>query len=154
MISLGIVIIPIKLLEDDSAEMSGFWYPEKERLPRTREHRRLVLEDLEAGRCRKVNLIGTVSQIEQILLSCDWEAGVSDTWFPSMEKAIDVAKRYRAIGVAFDNLLKPKGTSVCKTVRVCLTEDISSGVREFSNRGEAVLRLAYDWNVMEDFQEG
>ncbi len=150
-ISLPILIVQIKVLEDDSAEVFGFWYDKGNQLPRTREERRMVLQDLKARKCREVNLVGTVPQIEEILLSCSWEASIGETWYPSMEKAIEVAKRYRAIGVAFDNLLKPKGTGICKTLSVRLTEDISAA-REFFKGGEITLMLAYDWNPAEGFQ--
>lgn len=117
-LSLAIVIVQIKFLEDDSAEMFVFWYPEKDHLPRTREERRLVLQDLHEGRCRKLNLIGSISQIEQILLSCCWDVTIRDTWFPGMEKAVAMAKQYRAIGMAFDNLLNPKGTKINRGQRL------------------------------------
>jgi hypothetical protein len=71
-IQIRMLALQLKILEDDSAELFGFWYFKKEgQIPNTREEKFLMMKDLELGRCLKLILKGSSFQIENILLSSD-----------------------------------------------------------------------------------
>ena len=113
-----------------------------------------LFDDLKMGRCCKLNLIGTSGQIQDILLSADWNPSFYGTWFLNMEKAIKVAKDHRSIGVGLDNLLRPKGTSASVNLSVRLSEDIAFVIKKiYSEMDDISLQIANDWNLAEDVEK-
>ncbi len=145
------LVFQIRFLEGDFAEFFGFWYGRQKNPPRTREEKRAVLDDLEAGQSREIILAGTSKQIEDLLFSLQWEGAIRDTANPTMEKAIQRVKTNPLEGAAFDNLLSPKGTLVRMDANVRLTAPVSSVIAELYSECDIVrLELAPDWRVGED----
>ena len=79
-IPVGMLITEVTFRPDGSAELFGVWYYKEKTIPETREERRLLNLDLAVGRCCKLRLIGSAGQIEDILLSSDWNPSLKNIW--------------------------------------------------------------------------
>ncbi len=147
-IQIRVLALQLKILEDDSAELFGFWYYKEDQIPHTREEKRLLEEDLKTGSCRKLLLKGSLFQIENILLSAEWNPRITETSFPTIEKAIKMARDFRGIGVGFDNLLKPKGTALPIKITVQMNGDVDSVIGNIDpQKDEITIILAEDWKA-------
>src|SRR4030065_1297352 len=91
-IPIGMLITEVTFLPDDSAELFGFWYYKEKTLPETRKERQLLLADCAIGRCRQLKLIGSAKQIEDILLSSQWNPRLQDTWISATKELVEQAK--------------------------------------------------------------
>ncbi len=147
-ISIGMLVVEITFFEDDTAEMFGFWYHKERTLPETRDEKRNVMVDWATHRCCRLKLLGSAKQIEDILLTLDWNPSKYDAYFLSMEEMIMQAKKHRAVPFAFDNVVSPKGIAVSMHLSVRLKEDMDSVVRKLhSGNGLVSLQIACDWDL-------
>ncbi len=150
-ISIGMLIVEITFFEDDTAELFGFWYHKERTLPETRDEKRQVMVDWATHRCCRLKLIGGRKQIEDILLTLDWNPSKYDAYFLSMEEMIMQAKKHRGVSFAFDDLVSPKGIAVSMNLSVRLKEDLDSVIRKLHSGDSVVaLQIASDWNLAEE----
>ncbi len=145
------LVVEITFFEDDTAELFGFWYHRERTLPETRDEKRNVMVDWAARRCRWLKLIGSARQIEDILLTLDWNPSKSDAYFVSLEEMIAQAKKHRAIPFPFDDLASPNGIAASMNLSVRLKEDLNSVLRKLqSGDGVVTLQIAADWNFTDE----
>ena len=153
-IPIGMLITQVTLFPDDSAELFGFWYYKEKTLPETREERRLFWMDLGIGRCCKLRLIGSAKQIEDILLSSDWNPSSRDFWIPNTKELIKQCKKHPAIPIELDGVDKPKGIAIPMNLVVRLREDRDSVLQKLrSGDNEITLHIAAHWNLAEEIQK-
>jgi hypothetical protein len=78
-ISIGMLATEVTFLEDESAELLGYWYYKEKNLPETRSERQQILAHWLGDRCCKLKLIGNAAQIEGILRSSEWDPSHAET---------------------------------------------------------------------------
>ncbi len=145
------LVVEITFFEDDTAELFGFWYHKERTLPENRDEKRKVMIDYAIQRCCRLKLIGGAKQIEDILLTLDWNPSKYDAYFLSTGEMIMQAKKHRAVPFAFDDVVSPKGIAVSMNLNVRLKEDMESVIRELrSGDGLVTLQIASDWNLAEE----
>jgi hypothetical protein len=150
-IPIGMLITEVTFLPDDSAELFGFWYYKEKTLPETRKERQLLLADCAIGRCRQLKLIGSAKQIEDILLSSEWNPSLKDTWILSTKELVEQAKMHRSIPIELDRVDKPKGIGIPMNLFIRSREDMDSVLRKLrSGEDEITLGLAPDWDLSEE----
>ena len=148
---IGMLITEVTFLPDGSAELFGFWYYKEKALPETREERRLLTLDLAIGRCCKLRLIGSARQIEDILLSADWNPSLKDIWIPGTKELVEQCRKHPAIPIELDRLDKPKGIAIPMNFVVRAKEDLYSVLRKLhSGKNEITVEIATDWNLSEE----
>ena len=145
------LVVEITFFEDDTAELFGFWYHKERTLPETRDEKRRVMIDWATRRCCRLKLTGSVKQIEDILLTLDWNPSKYDAYFVSLEQMITQAKKHRAVPFAFDDIIRPKGIAVSMNLSVRLKEGMESVIRKLhSGDGLVTLQIASDWDLAEE----
>jgi hypothetical protein len=150
-IPIGMLITEVTFLPGDSAELFGFWYYKERSLPETREERQLLLADCAIGRCRQLKLVGSAKQIEDILLSSDWNPSLKDTWIPTTKELVEQAKKHRSIPIELDRVDKSKGIAIPMNLVIRSREDLDSVLRKLrSGDDEITLGLALDWDLGEE----
>ena len=150
-IPIGMLITGVTFLPDDSAKLFGFWYYKEKTLPETREEKRLFLTDCAIGRCCRLRLIGSAKQIEDILLSSEWNPSIKDTWILGTKELIEQAKKHSAIPIELDRADKPKGIAIPMNLLVQLREDKNSIFQRLhSGEDEITLEIASDWDLSEE----
>ncbi len=150
-IPIGMLITGVTFLPDDSAALFGFWYYKEKGLPETREERRLFTLDLAIGRCRKLRLIGSAKQIEDILLSSQWNPSLKDTWILGPKELVEQCRKYPAIPIEIDGVDKPKGIAIPMNLVIRATENLDSVLRKLrSRKNEITLRIASNWDLGEE----
>ena len=150
-IPIGMLITEVTFLPDDSAELFGFWYYKEKTLPETREERQLLLADCAIGRCCKLRLIGSAKQIEDILLSSDWNPSLKDTWILGTKELVEQCRKHPAIPIELDRVDKPKGIAIPMNLVVRAKEDLDSVLRKLrSGDDEITLEIAPDWDLGEE----
>ena len=150
-IPIGMLITEVTFLQDDSAELFGFWYYKEKTLPETREERQLLLADCAIGRCCKLRLIGSARQIEDILLSSDWNPSLKDIWIPSTKELVEQCRKHPAIPIELDRVDKPKGIAIPMNLVVRAKEDLDSVLRKLrSGNNEIALGITPDWDLGEE----
>jgi hypothetical protein len=103
------LLAEVTFFPDDSAELFGFWYYKETTLPETSQEKKMFPVDLALGRCCRLRLVGSFHQIEDILLSAEWNSRVNESWFSGIQKVIEKGKKHRFTSFGFDNLFRPKG---------------------------------------------
>jgi hypothetical protein len=104
--------------------------------------------DLAMSRCCRLRLIGSSQQIEDIMLSTEWNPGVNESWPPSIQKVIEKGKKHRFNSFGFDNLFRPKGILIAMNLPVRVREDRDSVIQRLHSGGDEVtLEIAHDWNL-------
>ena len=152
-IPIGMLITEVTFLPDDSAELFGFWYYKERTIPETREERRLLMPDLATGRCCILRLIGRAKQIEDILLSSDWNPNLSDIWIPGTKELIEQCRKHPAIPIEVERSDKPKGIAIPMSIVVQTKEDLDSVLRKLcSGCAEITLEIAPDWDLGEEIK--
>ncbi len=150
-VPIGMLIVEITFFENDTAELFGFWYHKEKTLPETRVEKRNVMVDWATHRCRRLKLTGSAKQIEDILLTLDWNPSKYDAYFLSVEEMIMQAKKHRAVPFAFDDIIRPKGIAVSMNLSVRLQEDMDAVIRKLhSGDGLVTLQIASDWDLAEE----
>jgi hypothetical protein len=140
----------VTFFPDQSAELLGFWYYRERNLPETREERKQILADFLSGRCRKLNLIGNAKQIEDILVSSEWNPTLKDIWIQGIEKLVEHSKKHKAIPLEIDSLEEPKGIAIPVNISVRLRQDRESVIAELNtDRYQITLEIAPDWDLRE-----
>ena len=91
------LLVELTLFEDDTAELFCFWYHKERTLPETRDEKRRGMIDWAARRRCRLRLFGSAKQIEDILLTLDWNPSRYDAHFLSMQQMITQAKKHRAV---------------------------------------------------------
>jgi hypothetical protein len=147
-IPIGMLLAEVTFFPDDSAELFGFWYYKETTLPQTRQEKKLFPVDLAMGRCCRLRLIGSSQQIEDILLSAEWNPGVNESWPPTIQKVIEKGKKHRFTSFGFDNLFRPKGILIAMNLPVRVTEDRNSVIQRLhSGEDEVTLEITHDWDL-------
>ena len=147
-IPIGMLITEITFLQDDSAEMFGYWYYKEKTLPETREERQLLLADCAIGRSCKLRLIGSVKQIEDILLSSEWNPSLKDTWILGTKELVKQCRKHPAIPIELDRVDKPKGIAIPMNLVIRAKEDLDSVLRKLrSGEDEIILEIAPNWDL-------
>jgi len=147
------LITEVTFLPDGSAELFGVWYYKEKTIPETREERRLLNLDLAVGRCCKLRLVGSAAQVEDILLSADWNPSQKDIWIRCPKELVEQCRNHPAIPIELDRLDKPKGIAISMNLLVRLKEDKISIFRKLqSGEDEITLDIAPDWNLREEIQ--
>jgi hypothetical protein len=108
-IPIGMLLAEVTFFPDDSAELFGFWYCKETTLPETSQEKKMFPVDLALGRCCRLRLVGSSQQVEDILLSAEWNPRVNESMFSSIQKVIEKGKKHRFTSFGFDNLFRPKG---------------------------------------------
>lgn len=145
------LITEVTFLPDDSAELFGFWYYKERTLPETREERQLLLADCAIGRCRQLKLVGSAKQIEDILLSSEWNPSLKDTWILGTKELVEQCRKHPAIPIEIDRVDKAKGIAIPMNLVVRAKEDLDSILRKLrSGSNEMTLEIAPDWNLSEE----
>ena len=152
-IPIGMLITEVTFLPDDSAELFGLWYHREKSIPEPREEKQMLLADCAIGRCRRLRLIGSSRQIEEILLSSDWNPSLKDIMIPGTRELIELCKKHPAIPIELDRMDKPKGIAIPMSLVVGTKEDLSSVLRKLnSGENEITLDIAPDWNLGQEIQ--
>jgi hypothetical protein len=152
-IPIGMLITEVTFLQDDSAELFGFWYYKEKTIPKTREDRQLVQVDFAIGRCCKLRLVGSAKQIEEILLSSEWNPSLKDFWIPSTKELVEQCKKHPAIPIELDRIDKPRGIAIPMNLVVLAREDQDSILRKLhSGENEITLDISPDWNLGQEIQ--
>ena len=150
-IPFGMLITEVTFLQDGSAELFGFWYYKEKTIPKTQEERQLVQVDFAIGRCCKLRLIGSAKQIEEILLSSEWNPSLKDFWIPSTKELVEQCKKHPAIPIELDRVDKPKGIAIPMSLVVGTKGDLSSILLKLRSGGsEITLEIAPDWDLSEE----
>ena len=150
-IPIGMLITEVIFLPDDSADLFGFWYYKEKTLPETREEMRLFWTDLGIGRCCKLRLIGSAKQIEDILLSSEWNPSLKDTWILGTKELVVQAKKHPTITIELDRVDKPKGIAIPMNLVIRAKEDLDSVLRKLrSGEDEITLEIAPDWDLSKE----
>ncbi len=152
-ISIGMLITEVTFFPDDSAELFGFWYYREKTLPETREEKRLLLADCAVGRCVKLRLIGSGKQIEDILLSSEWNPSLNDTWIPGTKELVEQCRKHPAIPIELDRADKPKGIAIPMNLVVRAKEDLSAILRNLhSGEDEMKVEISPDWDLKKEIE--
>ncbi len=147
------LVVEMTFFEDDTAELFGFWYHKERTLPETRDEKGQVMIDWATHRCCRLKLIGSRKQIEDILLTLDWNPSKYDAYFLSMEEMIMQAKKHRTVPFTFDDVVSPKGIAVSMNLSVRLKEDLDSVIRKLhSGENLVTLQIASDWDLAEEIE--
>jgi hypothetical protein len=150
-IPIGMLITEVTFLPGDSAELFGFWYYKERSLPETREERQLLLADCAIGRCRQLKLVGSAKQIEDILLSSDWNPSLKEIWIPDTKELVEQCRKHPAIPMELDRVDKPKGIAIPMNLVIRAKEDLDSVLRKLHpGNDEITLRIAPDWDLGEE----
>jgi len=150
-VPIGMLITEVTFLPDGSAELFGVWYYKEKTIPETREERRLLNLDLAVGRCCKLRLVGSAAQVEDILLSADWNPSQKDIWIRCPKELVEQCRNHPAIPIELDRLDKPKGIAIPMNIVVRVKEDLDSILRKLhSGRKEISLEIAADWDLGEE----
>lgn len=150
-IPIGMLITEVTFLPDESAELFGFWYYKEKLLPESREERQLLLADCAIGRCCKLRLIGSAKQVEDILLSSDWNPSSRDFWIPNTKELVEQCRKHPAIPIELDRVDKPKGIAIPMNFVVRAKEDLYSVLRKLhSGKNEITVEIAPDWDLSEE----
>ena len=147
-IPIGMFINEVTFLPDDSAELCGFWYYKEKTLPETREERRCLMLDFAIGRCCKLRLIGSAKQVEEILLSSDWNPSLKDTWILGTKELVEQCRKHPAIPIELDRVDKPKGIAIPMNLVIRAKEDLGSVLRKLRSGGDEItikLRRIETW---------
>ena len=153
-IPIGILITQVTFFPDDSAELFGFWYYKEKTLPETREERRLLWMDFGIGRCCKLRLTGTGKQIEEILLSSDWNPSLRDILIPSTKELVEQCRKHPAIPIELDRMDKAKGIAIPLNLSVRIRQDMKTVIRDLhSEKNEMALDIAHDWSLKEEISQ-
>jgi hypothetical protein len=153
-IPIGMLLAEVTFFPDDSAELFGFWYYKEATLPKTRQEKKMFPVDLALSRCCRLRLIGSSQQIEDILLSAEWNPRVNESWPPTIQKVIEKGKKHRFTSIGFDNLFRPKGILIAMNLPVRVTEDRNSVIRRLHSGGDEVtLEIAYDWDLGKEVRD-
>jgi hypothetical protein len=137
-IPIGMLLAEVTFFPDDSAELFGFWYYKETTLPETRQEKKMFPVDLAMGRCCRLRLIGSSQQIEDILLSAEWNPGVNESWPPTIQKVTEKGKEYKFTSFGFDNLSRPKGILIAMNLPVRVREDRNSVIQKLHSGGDEV----------------
>jgi hypothetical protein len=106
------------------------------------------MADLAIGCCCKLRIIGSGKQVEDILLSSDWNPSSRDFWIPNTKELVEQFRKHPAIPIELDRLDKPKGIAIPMNLVIRAKEDLDSVLRKLrSGRDEITLEIAPDWNL-------
>jgi hypothetical protein len=153
-IPVGMLLAEVTFFPDDSAELFGFWYYKETTLPQTREEKKMFPVDPSLGRSCRLRLIGSSQQIEDILLSAEWNPALNESWPPSIQKVLKKGKEYKFTSIGFDNLFRPKGILIAMNLPVRVKEDRNSVIRRLhSGKDEVTLEIAYDWDLGKEVRD-
>jgi hypothetical protein len=153
-IPIGMLLAEVTFFPDDSAELFGFWYYKETTLPETRQEKKMFPVDLAMGRRCRLRLIGSSQQIEDILLSAEWNPGVNESWPPTIQKVIEKGKEYKFTSFGFDNLSRPKGILIAMNLPVRVREDMNSVIQRLRSGGDEVtLQIAYDCDLGKEVRD-
>jgi hypothetical protein len=75
-------------------------------------------------------LIGTAKQIEDILLSSDWNPSSRDFWIPNTKELVEQCRKHPAIPIELDRADKPKGIAIPMNIVVRAKENLYSVLRK------------------------
>jgi hypothetical protein len=110
--------------------------------------------DLALGRCCRLRLTGSSRQIEDILLSAEWNPGPNETWPPTIQKVIEKGKEYKFTSIGLDNLFRPKGIMIAMNLPVRVKEDRNSVIQRLHSGGDEVtLEIAHDWDLGKEVRD-
>lgn len=98
-----------------------------------------------------MRLIGSVKQIEDILLSSDWNPSLKDHWIPGTKELVGQCRKHRSIPIELDRLDKPKGIAISMNIVVRAKENLDSILRKLrSGEAKITLEIAPDWDLSEE----
>jgi hypothetical protein len=98
-----------------------------------------------------LRLVGSAKQIEEILLSSDWNPSSRDFWIPNTKELVEQCKKHPAIPIELDRVDKPKGIAIPMSLVVGAKEDLSSVLRKLrSGESEITVEIAPDWDLSEE----
>ena len=150
-IPIGMLITEVTFLPDDSAELFGFWYYKEKGIPESRDEKRLLPIDYATGRCCRLRVIGTSKQIEDILLSSDWNPSLKDTLIQGPKELVALCRKFPAIPIEVDRADKPKGIAIPMNLVIRAMEDLDSVLQRLrSDSNEITLSIAPDWDLSEE----
>ena len=152
-IPIGMLISEVTFLQDDSAELFGFWYYKEKGIPESRDEKRLLPLDFATGRCCRLRVIGTSKQIEDILLSADWNPSLKDTLIQGSKELVEQFRKYPAIPFEIDRADKPKGIAIPMNLVIRAVEDLNSVLQRLrSDSNEITLSIAPDWDLKKEIE--
>jgi hypothetical protein len=142
-VPIGMLLAEVTFFPDTSAELFGFWYYKETSLPETREEKKMFPVDLALGRCCRLRLVGSSQQIEDILLSAEWNPGPNESWPPTIQQVIEKGKKHRFTSIGFDNLFRPKGILIAMNSPVRVKENWNSVIQRLhSGQDKVTLEIA------------
>ncbi len=144
----------VTFLDNGSAEIGGYWYYKEKNLPESSFERKQILAHWLNDRCCKTRLIGKAEQIEEILLSCEWDPSHAETLFRDIEGLISKAKKHREIPFEVERWEEPMDTAIPVNICVRLKRDMESVIAELHlGIGGIKLEIASEWNLSEEIQQ-
>jgi hypothetical protein len=147
------LITEVTFLPDGSAELFGVWYYKEKTIPETREERRLLNLDLAVGRCCKLRLVGSAAQVEDILLSADWNPSRKDIWIRGPKELMEQCRKHPAFPIEIDRADKPKGIAIPLNIVIRAMEDLNSLLQRLrSDSNEITLTIAPDWDLKKEIE--
>jgi len=109
------------------------------------------MADLVTGRCCKLRLIGSAKQVEDVLLSSDWNPSSRDFWIPNTKELVEQCRKHPAIPIELDRVDKPKGIAIPMNFVVRAKEDLYSVLRKLhSGKNEITVEITPDWDLSEE----
>ena len=100
-----------------------------------------------------MRLIGSAKQIEDILLSADWNPSLKDTLIPGTKELVEQCRKHAAIPFELDRVDKPKGIAIPMNIVVRAKEDLNSVLRKLrSGSNEMALEIAPDWDLKTEIE--
>lgn len=152
-IPIGMLITEVTFLQDDSAEIFGFWYYKEKNIPNTREEKRMLLFDCAVGRSCRLRLIGSARQTEDILLSADWNPSPKDTLIQGPKELVALCRKHPAIPFEIDRVDKPKGIAIPMSLVVRAKEDRDSVLRKLRSGDDKItVEIAPDWDLKKEIE--
>ena len=147
------LITEVTFLQDDSAELFGFWYYKEKGIPESRDEKRLLPLDYATGRCCQLKVIGTSKQIEEILLSSEWNPSLRDTLIQGPKELVGQCRKYPSIPIEIDRADKPKGITIPMNLVIRAKEDLKSVLQRLrSDSNEITLTIAPGWDLKSEIE--
>lgn len=151
-VPLGMLVTSAKYIEDDTAEMFGFWYYKEMHVPSTVEEKKKLFWDLLNGRCVPLRVKGTFQQILDLIMQSDKYSKAEEEEVRQFKILADGMETNAGKRIAFENLVRFEGTSLSLDADCEVNVTIES-IREriYHDRRTVELKISVNWKWGDEF---
>ncbi|HMX00898.1 MAG TPA: hypothetical protein PKL56_16130 [Cyclobacteriaceae bacterium] len=148
---LGMLIYRASCESEESARITGMWYYKEMYAPTTIDEKKLSIVDFKNKRCLFIDVVGTFSQICDLLMQTDRFQKASEHDMAQFKKLTEQLASSANKPIVFDDVNNIQGSALALDT-VCFVEETQEDVMEQikSPKKMVFVTISKDWSLSGD----